>query len=153
LYSKAESSETKQAFWTAFGQFMALQPVSQSTKISWINYKTNVKHLNFRMNADNSSATVSIEINHPDIGVQALMFAQFEELRRLLELELEEVWDWNLHTVGSDGRTISTIRKKIHGVSIYRKEDWPEIIGFFKPRIMALHEFWKNASDAFDLFM
>jgi hypothetical protein len=153
LYSKTESSGIKQAFWTAFGQFMALQPNSRTAKINWINYKTGVKHLYFKMDADQTSATISIELNHPDLGVQELMFEQFRELKRLLETSLGEEWHWSLHEMNSHQQTVSTISTRLTGVSIFRKEDWPNIISFFKSRILALNEFWSDAQYAFELFL
>lgn len=153
MYSKTESSEIKQAFWTAFGKYMALHPISRSAKINWINYKTGVKHLYFKMDADKTSATISIELNHPDLGVQELMFEQFRELKRLLESSLGEEWDWSLHDINSHQQTVSTIKTQLPGVSIFRKEDWPSIISFFKQRIVALHEFWNDAQYAFEVFL
>jgi len=37
-------------------------------------------------------------------------------------------------------------------VNIFKQEDWPKLISFFKPRIIALDEFWSDAQDSFDLF-
>lgn len=153
MYSKTESSEIKQAFWTAFGQFMSLQPTSNASKINWINYKTGVKHLYFKMDADSKSATISIELNHPDLGVQELMFEQFRELRKLLENNIGEEWEWNVHELNAHQQTISTIKTMLPGVSIFRKEDWPAMISFFKQRIVALHDFWEDARYAFEFFL
>jgi hypothetical protein len=153
LYSKTESSEIKQAFWTAFGQFMALQPRSDSTRINWVNYKTGVKHLYFKMDVDSKFASIAIEMNHPDLGVQELMFEQFRELQRMLENTLEESWEWQLHTTDANNRTISVIKKQIDQVSVFRKEDWAVLIPFFKQRIMSLHEFWTDAQYAFEVFL
>jgi hypothetical protein len=153
MYSKTEASEIKQAFWTAFGQYMALQPRAELGKINWINYKTGVKHLYFKMDADGSWATISIEMNHPDLAIQALMFEQFQELKNLLENSLHESWDWQLYHVAQHGKKISLIEKRIDQVSIYKKEDWPSLITFFKHRIIALDNFWSDAQFMFELFM
>jgi len=153
LYSKTESSEIKQAFWTAFGQFMSLQPTLNASKVNWINYKTGVKYLYFKMDADQKSTSISIELSHPDLGVQELMYEQFGELRRLLENTVGEKWEWSLHEANAQQRTISTIKAQLPGVSIYNKEDWPTMISFLKQRMMALHEFWENAQYAFEIFL
>jgi hypothetical protein len=42
-------------------------------------------------------------------------------------------------------RPISVIQKILTGVNIFRNEDWPAIISFLKPRIMALDSFWSLA--------
>lgn len=152
LYSKEQAATLKQAFWTAFGQYMALQPTADGGKVNWINYKTGIKHLYFRMNADQRSAKISIEIAHPDVGIQALVFEQFEAYRNILNDQLGEEWDWSLHVQDDYGKTISIIGKSLHDVNIFKQEDWPALITFFKPRIMALDEFWSNAKYVFDVF-
>ena len=49
MYSKAEATQLRQAFWTAFGQYMAPVPSAEGETTNWINYKTGFKHLYFRM--------------------------------------------------------------------------------------------------------
>jgi hypothetical protein len=152
LYSKTQASEIRQEFWTTFGQFMAIQPRAESTKINWLNYKTGVKHLFFKMDADTTTASISIEMSHPDLGIQALMFEQFYELKMILQDNLQESWDWELHASDQQGKVISTIKKTIDQVSIYKKEDWSTLIPFFKQRMISLHNFWSEAQFMFELF-
>ena len=90
MYSKDEASQIRQAFWTTFGQYIAPQLSADSLKINWVNYKTGVKHLYFKMDADKRSAVVEILIAHPDTGIQELFFEQFAELRLMLNGYLDE---------------------------------------------------------------
>ena len=150
MYSKDEVSQLKQAFWTTFGQYISPQLSAEGLKVNWINYKTSIKHLYFKMEADKRSASVAIEIAHPDAGIQELFFEQFKELKTMLHSSLQEDWDWKLHTTNGQGKTISRIFKQIDHVSIFNKNDWPVLISFFKPRIIALDEFWSDAKYAFD---
>jgi hypothetical protein len=151
LYSKDEASQLKQAFWTTFGQYIAPQLSVEGLKVNWVNYKTGIKYLYFRMEASNRSASIAIEIAHPDAGIQELFFEQFLELKNILHTTLNEGWEWQLHTTDPNGKTISRIFKEINGVSIFNKADWPALISFFKPRIIALDEFWSDAKYAFDV--
>lgn len=150
MYSKKETIELKQAFWTALGQYM--QPVlsAEGEHINWINYKTGEKDIYFRMNADNKSATIGIELTHKDIHVQSLIFDQFDELKKLLHQTLGEEWQWLRHMHDENGKTISTIKTTLEKVSILNKQDWPQMISFFKPRIIALDEFWSQAKYIFE---
>lgn len=152
MYSKDQASAIKQAFWTAFGQYMSLQPAIEGEKVNWMNYKTGLKHLYFRMHADQRIGSIAIEISHPDPGIQELMFEQFKSYDKVLQSYLNEEWDWALHTQDDYGRTISRISKTITNVNIFRQEDWPALISFFKPRIMGLDQFWSDAKYGFDLF-
>lgn len=104
------------------------------------------------MQADRKSAYIAIELTHPDPGMQELLFQQFREFRRLLENQLDENWDWQLHTQDEYGKTVSRIGTTLTDVSIFRQEDWPALISFFKPRIIALDEFWSDVRDTFEAF-
>jgi len=150
MYSKDEASQIRQAFWTTFGQYIAPQLSADGLKVNWVNYKTGVKHLYFKMDADKRSATIEILIAHPDIGIQELFFEQFAELRTMLNGYLDEEWEWALHDKDDNGKTISRIYKQLNGVSIYNRNDWPQLISFFKPRIIALDEFWSVGQYSFE---
>jgi hypothetical protein len=150
LYSKDEASQLRQAFWTTFGQYISPQLSAEGLKVNWVNYKTGIKHLYFRMEADKRSACIAIEMAHPDSGIQELFFEQFKELKILLHSSLNEDWNWQLHATSDNGKPTSRIFKQIDGVSIFNKSDWPALISFFKLRIIALDEFWSDAKYAFD---
>jgi hypothetical protein len=152
MYSRDQVSQLKEEFWTSFGQYMSLLPATDGRKINWINYKTGLKYVYFKMHADKHSASIAIEIVHPDLGIQELILEQFRELKVILQGCLEESWDWSLHTTDEYGKTISRIYKDFPGVSIFKKEDWPELISFFKPRMIALNEFWEDAQYSFEVF-
>jgi hypothetical protein len=77
VYSKAEATQLRQAFWTTFGQYMAPVPSAEGVPTNWINYKTGLKHVYFRMQADNRLASIGIELTHPDAGIRELFFEQF----------------------------------------------------------------------------
>ncbi|RCH55282.1 DUF4268 domain-containing protein [Mucilaginibacter hurinus] len=152
MYSKDEASQLKQAFWTAFGQYLAPHPSAEGLKTNWINYKTGIKQLYFKMQAGNRDAFIAIEIAHPDPEIQELFFDQFKQYKTILNNVLNEDWEWQLNVANENGKTVSRIIKRLPGVSIFNKGDWPALISFFKPRIIALDEFWSDAKYGFDLF-
>lgn len=152
MYSKEQASQLKQAFWTAFGQYIAPHLSAEGLRTNWVNYKTGIKNLHFKMQADKKSASIAIEMSHSDPGIQELMFEQFLEFKNILNASLNEEWEWQLHVQDENDRTLSRIVKILPGVSIFKQEDWPALISFFKPRIIALDEFWSDAKDSFDTF-
>jgi hypothetical protein len=152
LYSKDEASHIKQAFWTTFGQYIAPQLSADGLRTNWINYKTGIKHLSFKMQADKRSAYIAIEITHPDAGIRELMFEQFKELKNVLQSTVNEEWEWQLHTVDESHKNVSRIYKELPNVSVFNRNDWPALISFFKPRIIALDEFWSVAQYSFEVF-
>lgn len=152
MYSKDQASQIRQSFWTAFGQYIAPQPSADGLRINWINYKTGIKHLNFKMQADNRLAYIAIEMSHPDPAMQELMFEQFTELKNILNSSLQEEWDWQLHIQDENHKIISRIICILPATSIFKQDDWPALISFFKPRIIALDEFWSVAQYSFEIF-
>jgi len=150
MFSRAEASQIRQEFWTTFGQYISPQLSAEGMKINWMNYKTGVKSVFFRMRAENRSAHIAIEITHADLGIQELFYEQFMELKNILNGYLGEEWEWQPFYTDLEGKTYSRIYKEIKEVSIFNRSNWPELISFFKPRIIALDEFWSDAKYAFD---
>lgn len=153
MYSKEEAKRLKESFWTTFGQYMSAVPSADGDKVNWVNYKTGIKHLFFRMDATNKTANISIEISHPDASIRQLIFEQFKELRSILHQNLEEEWEWDEVYYDESGKQTARISTSLdHKISIFNKEQWPDLISFFKPRIMALDEFWSMAKYSFEIF-
>jgi hypothetical protein len=150
MYSKQEVAQTKKRFWTSFGQYMRPIKGSNGDTINWLNYKTGVRHIYFRMDVLSNAASVAIELQHPDPEQRALSFEQMEQLRSLLEEATGEGWDWDPHFKDEDGNELARIGTKIHGVNIFNESDWPRIISFLKPRIIALDHFWQDAKYGFE---
>lgn len=149
MYPRQEASHIRQEFWTTFGQYMAPVPSAAGDKINWINYKTGEQHIQFRMEADNQQAIIAIVLTH-NILLRELYYEQFTELKPLLHAVLNEEWTWVPEYQDGYGKIQSRIFATLNGVSIFRKEDWQEIIRFFKQRIIALDEFWNHARLAFE---
>ncbi|MBD2767106.1 DUF4268 domain-containing protein [Hymenobacter sp. BT664] len=150
MYSKAEVTQLRQAFWTAFGQYMAPVPSAEGQTTNWINYKTGIRHVYFRMQADNRSATIGIELRHPDVGIRELFFEQFLEVKTLLHEALGEEWTWETQTTDEQGQPFSRIYTRLSPVNLFNQADWPALISFFKPRIRALDAFWTDAQYTFE---
>ena len=150
MYKRQEASLLREEFWTTFGQYMSPVLSSEGMRINWINYKTGFRHVYFRMDVNNTLATISISLEHPDPDIRELYFQQFEELKTLLHASLGEEWNWQQYTTVGEGKIISRIYKELAGVSLFNKEFWPDLISFFKPRIIALDRFWEDARYTFE---
>lgn len=149
MYSRQEISTIKKKFWTRFGQYMKPVGSASGETVNWVNYKTGIKHLYFRMDADNNKASIAIELQHPDLDEQQLYFEQFMQLRKILAQHTGEEWQWRLHDKDEDGVVVSRIINSIDEVNILKEPDWPLIISFLKPRIIALDEFWDLIKEGF----
>jgi hypothetical protein len=150
MYTREEASRIKEEFWTAFGRYMSPVLSAEGLKINWVNYHTRLKDVHFRMDAGKKSAFIAITMEHRDPEIQQMFFGKFEEMKTLLHGMLEEEWVWQLNVRLDDGRIVSRIYKEIGGVSVFNKDHWPDLISFFKPRIIALDSFWEDAKYGFD---
>ena len=117
--------------------------------VNWLNYKTGIKHLYFRMDADNNKATIAIEFRHPDPVLQQHYFTKFQQLEKLFHQTIRENWQWQLHTKDEDGRQVSRISTQLNNVNVFNTNDWPAIISFLKPRMLALDSFWSMVKEGF----
>ncbi|HEV7780674.1 MAG TPA: DUF4268 domain-containing protein [Chitinophagaceae bacterium] len=150
MYTRQEVSQTRQRFWTTFGQYM--WPVKGATgdTVNWLNYKTGIRHIYFRMDAGPEGASVAIELQHPDIALRHHYFEQLIRLKTLLENATGEKWDWEQDQKDESGRLISRTGIRLNGITILQDSDWPAIISFLKPRIIALDQFWSEVKDGFE---
>ena len=149
MYTRQEASLMRKKFWTSFGQYMRPLPGADGEDVNWLNYKTGIKHLYFRMDADASQASVSIEIRHPDISLQEQYFRRLQQLKNILDDQAGKEWQWQLHQADEHGNIISRISSTSGEINIFNTDDWPAIISFLKPRILALDRFWNEVKDGF----
>lgn len=149
MYSRQEASLLRKNFWTSFGQYMRPLRSADDEPVNWLNYKTGVKHLFFRMDADNDKATIAIELRQPDPFVQHHYFKKFQSLEKLLHQTTGENWQWQLHSIDEDGKLFSRIGTQLKNVNVFNVNDWPAIISFLKPRLLALDIFWNMVKDGF----
>jgi hypothetical protein len=150
MYTRQEASLIRKQFWTSFGQYMRPLPGANGDTINWLNYKTGIRHLYFRMDADTKQASISIELRHADPLLQQQYFEQLLQLKNLLEQATGEGWQWQLHKPDEDGNMVSKICTTLANINIFNNADWPTIISFLKPRILALDRFWDTVKDGFE---
>lgn len=150
MYTKQEVSKQRQAFWTAFGQYMKPVLSADYEPVNWVNYKTGIPGIYFRMEAGHKHAAIAIEFTQPDLELQQASYDNLLGLKQILHETLGEEWQWLPFTEDEYGKTISRVATELHGVNIARQEDWPQLISFFKQRIMALDAFWSMARYSFN---
>ncbi|NOS91845.1 MAG: DUF4268 domain-containing protein [Cyclobacteriaceae bacterium] len=150
MFKRDEAARLREEFWTTFGRYMSPVPSADGLKINWVNYRTGLKDVHFRMTAQSNTAIIFIALEQRDAAIRELFFQQFEELKTVLHSTVAEEWSWQQNTQISEGKTISRIYRELPDVSVLNKDHWPDLISFFKPRIIALDEFWQNAQYSFE---
>ena len=152
MYSREQTKKLREQFWTRYGQYMSVVPSADGSPVNWVNYKTGLKYLSFRMEANQGTARISIDISHPDAGIRKLLFDQLLQYRSIFHETLAEEWEWQEELSDDYGKKLSRVEISISNVSVFNMADWPTLISFFKPRIIALESFWATAQYGFEMF-
>jgi hypothetical protein len=126
-----------------------MSPILSATgePVNWMNYITGVKHVYFRMDVTVSYARISIELKHPDPVQQKEYYDRLKTVKEILEQETGESWKWEEGILDEDGASISRIEKTLYEVNVLNEDDWPAIISFLKPRLIALDSWWVQVKD------
>ena len=149
MYSKKEESFLREEFWTTFGQYMSPIPSAEGCKINWVNYKTGVRFMNIRMEVQNVQAYIGIEFSQKDLEKQRVHVDHFRILQVEFEHIVSEKWAWE-QCNNDANKNISRIGVLLNAVDIYNKSDWPQIISFFKKRIVLFDIFWCKHKEIFE---
>jgi hypothetical protein len=151
MYTREQAAAIRQNFWTRFGKYMSPVLSAEGEKLNWMNYRTGIPNLYFRMNAGKDEAYIGIEIMHKNPEQAEKYYQQFLLLKPMLEEVLGEEWLWeDLHS-NEAFQPLSRIYKTLQPANIFKESDWPAIISFLKPRMIALDDFWINHKMIFEM--
>lgn len=150
MYTRVEASKIKKSFWTAFGLYMKPVLNSEGEPVNWINYKTGIRHIYFRLDADKKHASVSIEIKHTQAGDRLEAFTKFQSVKNIFDATVPGHWQWQPQHFDEDGTAAAIINLLLQDVNIFNEKDWPAIISFFKKHIINLDAFWNMVKPQFE---
>lgn len=151
MYTREEASQIKHQFWTSFGKYMAPLLSAEGEKVNWINYKTGIRDVFFRLDVTRNEARIAIEILHKEPGRGTKIFDQFVLLKFFLEESTGQSWQWEPMFINEQQQVLSRISRCLGAVSIYDKSHWPSIISFLKPGIIALDAYWSGCKIVFEM--
>ncbi len=144
METKQLAANTRQHFWTSFGQYMHPVPSSSGEKINWINYKTGVKFIKLVMQWSDGKATAALELSNPETTIRQAQFDQLLTFKKQFQQICGNDWLWEKEYVGSQKNNSSRIAASIENVYLLKQDDWPAIITFFKERMILLDQFWND---------
>jgi len=149
MFSNNEISKLRKKFWISFGMYMKPVPGCKGEPVNWLNYNTGIRGIYFKLDASIHSAIISIELRHPLEADRMHCYNQFESMKNLLHQSTGYDWEWKVNMEDENKQLISSISLQLEKVSISNEADWPAIISFLKPRIIALDNFWEIVKDVF----
>lgn len=138
MFSKEEAKKIRQNFWITFGKRTALLPVDYGSKKKWILFKTGVKDLSFKFEAERKYARVCIDFEQQNMDKRIKFWEKFESIKTILNEAVEDELVWDELFSLENGKEISRIYCQLDGVSLYNEKKWPEIFDFFVVNMNAI---------------
>ena len=145
MFSKEESRQLRQLFWTSFGK---------SFPRKWILYNTKIKDLALKFHADRKTALACLDITHDDPELRQLYFEKLESLKAILSSEefLPEIIYDNDYYLEESYKTVSRIYvKHTMKFSIHNQNTWKDAYLFFNKKMDALERFFLEYKDFIDI--
>jgi hypothetical protein len=127
MFSDAEASALRQKFWTRFGQYMSPVTSAEGEKINWINYRTGVKNIKWKMETLNREASVSVIISGNEV-LKDRFLQIFDQVKYIRENDMILEKDFMEH----NSNNLYRLTKKLPGISVLDESKWPDLIIFFK---------------------
>ena len=148
MFTKDEKKQFNADFWNAYGLYMKKYN-QRLGRVRWVNYRSNVKDVFFRLDISPKKAKFSIEMQHYDDGIRALFYEQFLELKGVIKGTIGEDLIWEADSFNNFNQPASTIYCELVDVSVYKRDDWKKTFQFFEKRMLGLHEFWEEFQEIF----
>ncbi|QCE42619.1 DUF4268 domain-containing protein [Psychroserpens sp. NJDZ02] len=135
MFSKEESREIKELFWTSFGK---------SFPRKWTLYNTKLKGLSFKFYFDNKKAFVTLDLED-DLENRINYWEKLVSLKSILldEYLPEAIYDEEY--ILDNGKEISRIYVPLEQkVSIHNKNTWQEVMVFFNTHMGLFEDFFEE---------
>ncbi|MDB5202658.1 MAG: hypothetical protein JWQ27_2067 [Ferruginibacter sp.] len=151
MYTKQEASALRQQFWTKLGIYLSPIPSASGEKVNWINYKTGVKAIRFKMDADSSHAFILIEVTGKTAEERESAYTLLRSFKPALEEIMPGGLTWAENFEDEFGGLSGRVTMELQPANIFSTADWPAMISFFKEGMIALDEFWADYKEIFEM--
>lgn len=133
MFSREESKNIREEFWTGFGK-------EYSRK--WIIYDTKMKELQLKFSFDNRTAKVSMDISSRDEMIRTYYFEKITALKTILLSEYLPDAIFEESFLLPEGKTISSIFVELENVNIHNRKDWQPVYKFFYEKMDLMEAFF-----------
>lgn len=148
MFSKEEMKELRIDFWDRLERQMEKMRNPHGSKVNWMNYNTGIRHLYFRMEADEKGARLCIDLQFPDASIRSLYYEQFLEFQQVLNTKFKEL-QWHLEWKHWNGKQISRITTELGACDLRNESDWDKMHLFLKLNFAKLDQFWDEFGAVF----
>ncbi len=138
MFSKEESRQLRQEFWTSFGK---------SFPRKWILYDTKIKGFSFKFHFDTKSALVALDLED-DLENRINSWEKLVALKSILKSEYLPNAIYEEEYFLENGKEISRIYVPLmQKVSIHNKNTWRDVMEFFNKKMSKFEAFFYEYED------
>ncbi|WP_431136645.1 DUF4268 domain-containing protein [Psychroserpens mesophilus] len=138
MFSKEESRQLRETFWTSFGK---------SFPRKWILYDTKIKGFSFKFHFDTKSALVALDLED-DLEQRINSWDKLLSLKSILKEDYlpEAIFEEEYYL--DNGKEISRIYVPLNQkVSIHNKNTWQDVMVFFNTTMDKFERFFTDFED------
>ncbi|WP_106794901.1 DUF4268 domain-containing protein [Aquimarina sp. Aq78] len=133
MFSKSESKQIRQEFWTSFGKEYPRK---------WLLYNTKIKDVTLKFTFTTKKAQVSIDIEPYDEIIKAYYYDKLISLKNILTTEFVEDIIYEQFYELDNGKIVSRIYVEVDNVSIHNRNTWKETMVFLSKNMDKLEGFF-----------
>ena len=138
MFSKEESRQLRQEFWTSFGK---------SFPRKWLLYNTKIKGLSFKFHFDTKSALIALDLED-DLENRINCWEKLVALKGILKDEYLPNAIYEEEYYLENGKEISRIYVPLNEkVSIHNKNTWQVVMEFFNTHMSLFEAFFEEYKD------
>lgn len=149
MFTKEEEKQIRLDFWGELNAQLERTRGVNGNKVNWTNFNTRIKHLYFRMEADQFGVRLCIDLQFPDEGIRSLFYEQFTEFENKLNHHFGDALVWIPQFDHSNGKEIARIAAEKDGLNLFKREDWPVMHSFLLENFKKLERFWSEFGEVF----
>ncbi|WP_234859130.1 DUF4268 domain-containing protein [Aquimarina aquimarini] len=138
MFSKSESKEIRQEFWTNFGKQFPHK---------WLLYNTKIKDVTLKFTFTTKKAQVSIDIEPYDALIQEYYYDKFISLKNIITSQYIQDIIFDDQYQLENGKIISRLYIELEDVSIHNKNTWKEVMLFLNDNMRKLESFFIEYKD------
>jgi Domain of unknown function (DUF4268) len=146
MYTKEELKALKIQFWEEFKVFMSKHKSVSGKRINWLNYKTKIDSIYFRLETDKNTVRVCFDIQHKDSEIRAIIWEQMVELKKVLTDEMG-IGKWNNQAFNSTIPEFCRISWELENVRYLNSSDKEKIFLFFEDKLISFDRFYDTYQD------
>lgn len=138
MFSKEESRELRELFWTSFGK---------SFPRKWLLYDTKIKGFSFKFYFDTKCAFVTLDVEE-DLESRIKYWGRLESLKSILKNDYLPEAIFEEEFLLENGKEISRLYVPLEQkVSIHNKNTWQDVMTFFNENMSKFESFFEDYED------